>query len=30
MDAGALLEYFQPLKAWLDEQNRANNNPVGW
>ena len=23
MDAGALLEYFAPLKAWLDEQNRG-------
>jgi peptidyl-dipeptidase A len=28
MDAGALLEYFAPLKAWLDEQNRGV--PVGW
>lgn len=23
-------EYFAPLKTWLDEQNRKNNNPVGW
>jgi peptidyl-dipeptidase A len=23
MDAGGLLEYFAPLKTWLDEQNRA-------
>ncbi|WP_338766352.1 M2 family metallopeptidase [Massilia sp. METH4] len=23
IDAGALLEYFAPLKAWLDEQNRV-------
>jgi peptidyl-dipeptidase A len=30
LDAGALLEYFAPLKVWLDEQNRQNNNPVGW
>jgi peptidyl-dipeptidase A len=30
LDAGALLEYFAPLKVWLDEQNRKNNNPVGW
>jgi peptidyl-dipeptidase A len=30
MDAGALIEYFAPLKTWLDEQNRKNNNPVGW
>jgi peptidyl-dipeptidase A len=30
LDAGALIEYFAPLKTWLDEQNRKNNNPVGW
>lgn len=30
LDAGALLEYFSPLKTWLDEQNRQQNNPVGW
>ncbi len=28
MDAGALLEYFAPLKQWLDEQNRGQ--PTGW
>ncbi|HEV2129540.1 MAG TPA: M2 family metallopeptidase, partial [Longimicrobiaceae bacterium] len=28
MDAGALLEYFAPLKAWLDRQNQGK--PVGW
>jgi peptidyl-dipeptidase A len=28
MDAGALLEYFAPLKAWLDRQNQGR--PVGW
>jgi peptidyl-dipeptidase A len=28
MDAGALLEYFAPLKAWLDRQNAGA--PVGW
>jgi peptidyl-dipeptidase A len=28
LDAGALLEYFAPLSAWLDEQNRGN--PIGW
>jgi peptidyl-dipeptidase A len=28
MDAGAMLEYFAPLKAWLDQQNRGK--PVGW
>ncbi len=27
-DAGALLEYFAPLKAWLDEQNKGKK--VGW
>jgi peptidyl-dipeptidase A len=24
MDAGALLEYFAPLKKWLDEQNQGH------
>ncbi|MBV8052935.1 MAG: M2 family metallopeptidase [Acidobacteriaceae bacterium] len=28
MDAGALLEYFAPLKTWLDEQNKGMK--VGW
>ena len=28
MDATAMLEYFAPLKAWLDEQNKGK--PVGW
>lgn len=28
MDSRGLLEYFAPLKRWLDEQNRANS--VGW
>ena len=28
MDAGALLEYFVPLKAWLDRQNAGQ--AVGW
>jgi peptidyl-dipeptidase A len=28
MDAGALLEYFQPLNDWLDEQNKGRN--CGW
>jgi peptidyl-dipeptidase A len=28
MDAGAMTEYFAPLKQWLDEQNRGK--PVGW
>ena len=28
MDATAMVEYFAPLKRWLDEQNRGV--PVGW
>ena len=28
MDASAMMEYFAPLKAWLDAQNRGK--PVGW
>ncbi len=28
MNAGALLEYYGPLKVWLDQQNRGH--PVGW
>lgn len=28
LDAAPMLEYFGPLKAWLDEQNRGH--PVGW
>ena len=28
MDATALLDYFQPLQAWLDAQNEGH--PVGW
>jgi peptidyl-dipeptidase A len=28
IDAGALLEYFAPLKQWLDEQNKGNK--LGW
>ena len=28
MSGKALVEYFAPLKAWLDEQNRGK--PVGW
>ena len=30
MDASALADYFAPLLAWLDEQNKANGYPVGW
>jgi peptidyl-dipeptidase A len=28
LDAGPMLEYFAPLKTWLDEQNRGK--PTGW
>jgi peptidyl-dipeptidase A len=28
MDATAMLDYFAPLKTWLDEQNKGK--PVGW
>jgi peptidyl-dipeptidase A len=28
IDAGAMAEYFAPLKVWLDAQNRGK--PVGW
>ncbi len=28
MDASAILDYFAPLKAWLDEQTRGQ--PIGW
>jgi peptidyl-dipeptidase A len=28
MDASAVADYFAPLKAWLDEQNRGR--PMGW
>jgi len=28
MDAGAIRDYFAPLQAWLDQQNKGQ--PVGW
>jgi peptidyl-dipeptidase A len=28
MDATAILDYFAPLKKWLDEQNKGK--PIGW
>jgi peptidyl-dipeptidase A len=28
MDATAIVDYFAPLKAWLDEQNRGDT--AGW
>jgi peptidyl-dipeptidase A len=30
MDAGAILDYFAPLKKWLDKQNNAAGAKVGW
>jgi len=30
IDATAIADYFAPLKAWLDEQNRKNAYPAGW
>jgi peptidyl-dipeptidase A len=30
LDASALADYFEPLKKWLDEQNKASRYPVGW
>jgi peptidyl-dipeptidase A len=30
MDATAILDYFAPLKAWLDEQNKKSGVKEGW
>jgi peptidyl-dipeptidase A len=30
IDAGAMMEYFAPLKKWLDEQNAAAGVRLGW
>ncbi|MGE5113914.1 MAG: M2 family metallopeptidase [Acidobacteriaceae bacterium] len=30
MDGNAMMEYFAPLKKWLDEQNAAANAKPGW
>ncbi|GCF89666.1 M2 family metallopeptidase [Shewanella sp. M-Br] len=30
MDAKAVLDYFTPLKTWLDEQNTTANRQCGW
>jgi peptidyl-dipeptidase A len=30
MDATAMLDYFAPLKKWLDEQNKASGAKVDW
>jgi peptidyl-dipeptidase A len=30
LDGSAIIEYFAPLKTWLDQQNKAQANPIGW
>ncbi len=30
MDATAIMDYFAPLKKWLDEQNAKNGAKLGW
>ena len=30
LDAGPMLEYFQPLYAWLKQQNALNGSKPGW
>ena len=30
LDATAILDYFAPLKTWLDEQNAKNGVKPGW
>jgi hypothetical protein len=30
LDAKALLEYFQPVSQWLEEQNQRNGEVLGW
>jgi peptidyl-dipeptidase A len=30
MDASAMLDYFAPLKKWLDEENKRNGVKEGW
>ena len=30
MQADAILEYFQPLEAWLDKEIQKDSIPVGW
>jgi peptidyl-dipeptidase A len=30
MDATAIIDYFAPLKKWLDEQNAKNGVKPGW
>ncbi|XP_062859441.1 angiotensin-converting enzyme [Trichomycterus rosablanca] len=30
MDAAALMEYFQPITTWLEEQNKLTGETLGW
>lgn len=30
MSGAALLEYFEPLREWLEEENKKNNVHIGW
>lgn len=30
LDASALMEYFQPVSQWLQEQNQRNGEVLGW
>lgn len=30
MDASALMEYFQPITTWLEEQNKLTGETLGW
>ena len=30
LDAGPMLEYFQPLYLWLKQQNALNRSKPGW
>ena len=30
MDASALMEYFQPVTTWLQEQNKQTGEVLGW
>uniref|UniRef100_A0A6Q2XA23 Angiotensin-converting enzyme n=1 Tax=Esox lucius TaxID=8010 RepID=A0A6Q2XA23_ESOLU len=30
MSASALMEYFKPIITWLEEQNKATNETLGW
>lgn len=30
MDASGLLEYFEPLRVWLENDNRKTGEKIGW